>query len=545
MLSPAPLPIVDLFAGPGGLGEGFSASGGGHYYRIALSVEMDAYAHETLELRSFTRQFGGQLPPDYVRLFGSEVTVDELYAKHPVEAEAARSHAWRAELGNPDSAPKELVKEYVERALCGRRDWVLIGGPPCQAYSLVGRSRNSGVPGYDATKDHRHFLYREYLWFLQEFQPIAFVMENVPGILSARKPDPFLAKHKWEPMFPSIRSDLQAAGYELVPVVACASSSDRKFIVKFEELGVPQRRHRVIVIGLRQDFWDEALPRLELPIYRQKGTDQEDPLLGQSFERGLIAGTNADRTSLGDAIADMGARTVSLSRSKTQWPPEDPGSLVSVREIGRYLSNRSAPVYSGIQDAEVAHTMRLVGAALSGKSKTSAPDWAADSRLPPPLKDWYKATVGKEHEIRNHEPRRHRADDIVRYVFAAAYARRHGRSPKIADFPAVLLPDHRNVRAARKSPVPFADRFRVQLADQPATTVTSHIAKDGHYYIHPDPYQCRSLTVREAARIQTFPDDYLFRGPRTEQYKQVGNAVPPYAAYQIANALARVLGLQD
>jgi DNA (cytosine-5)-methyltransferase 1 len=151
-----------------------------------------------------------------------------------------------------------------------------------------------------------------------------------------------------------------------------------------------------------------------------------------------------------------------------------------------------------------------------------------------PLFDWF--IDDRLAGVCNHETRTHLDTDLLRYLYAASFAKVRDVSPKLADFPADLQPMHKN----RESGI-FIDRFRVQRWDYPSTTVTSHISKDGHYYIHPDPTQCRSLTVREAARLQTFPDNYFFVGGRTAQYTQVGNAVPPLLARQIAEITWKLL----
>ena len=131
-------------------------------------------------------------------------------------------------------------------------------------------------------------------------------------------------------------------------------------------------------------------------------------------------------------------------------------------------------------------------------------------------------------------------EDLARYLFAAAFGHAFRRSPKTFHFPEALVPSHASWKTGK-----FDDRYRVQLPDRPSTTVTSHLSKDGHYFIHPDPRQVRSLTVREVARLQTFPDNYFFHGNRTQQYVQVGNAVPPFLAWQIARLLWVVLDYHD
>ena len=160
--------------------------------------------------------------------------------------------------------------------------------------------------------------------------------------------------------------------------------------------------------------------------------------------------------------------------------------------------------------------------------------------MPKELQNWYSKDW--EYGVCNHDTRGHMDSDLARYLFCSIFAKSNysaenkiRQSPKLKNFPELLLPNHKNVKSGK-----FVDRFKVQEKEFPATTITSHISKDGNYYIHYDPLQCRSLTVREAARIQTFPDNYFFEGNRTQQYVQVGNAVPPLLANKIAEIVIKL-----
>ena len=213
-----PVSIVDLFSGPGGLGEGFASLRGprGPAYRIALSIEKDPAAHATLRLRAFLRRFES-LPPEYVdwlRCGGPHPDWAQLY---PTTWSEAEEEARCLELGTLQAG--KLVDTRINELLAsGQRRTLLIGGPPCQAYSLAGRSRNAGNAAYDATKDGRHFLYQEYARVLRKLKPVAFVMENVKGMLSSSV--------EGRAIFRAVSQDLSAAGdgYRLVALSARAGS---------------------------------------------------------------------------------------------------------------------------------------------------------------------------------------------------------------------------------------------------------------------------------------------------------------------------------
>ena len=502
----SPIPVVDLFAGPGGLGEGFSSVLGTDrkpIFKIALSVEMDEIAHRTLELRAFYRQFDSDSRPneyyDYLRDPSPEGRA-ALLAAFPSQARAAAREAWRHRLC---AQTADEVTVRARKALGRRRNWVLIGGPPCQAYSLAGRSRRANDETF--TSDLKHTLYEHYLRLVEDLDPPVFVMENVKGILSA--------KLDGSSTIARVLADLRSAGrgYDIYSFVRSSESPDdllpRDYVIKAEGYGVPQARHRVILLGVRKGLG--RLPGTLNPHERKVSVSsviRDLPRL-----RSRISHRAGARQDSAEAWIDALETGVKLMESTDALTMECAvGALAAVREL---TPTDWAP--------------------LGTQSTTSSKDFGITHDM------WYRRDLRAPLNL-NHEARSHMVSDLGRYLFCTAFARAWGFSPKLQEFPAELLPAHANV-AEGVAGNSFADRFRVQLENAPATTITSHISKDGHYYIHYDPGQCRSLSVREAARLQTFPDDYFFEGNRTQQYHQVGNAVPPLLAAQLAEIVAAAL----
>lgn len=517
--------VVDLFAGPGGLGEGFSShrDSKGETFEIKVSAEMEGSAHSTLRLRAFYRHLKRYQPEDLEDYYNFCETADTSPPFSARTADAwkhADQEAQQIELGTPEGNAR--LDSILESRLDETKPWVLIGGPPCQAYSIVGRARNRGKQDYKAENDHRHFLYREYLRIIQKKRPAVFVMENVKGILSSHVGG--------EQMFPKILQDLSdpdaAFGesvngpkYRICSLVAddifedgaCPDSIDpANYIIRAENYGIPQARHRVILLGVSEEYIGAL------------GDHQLVPSAGPSVDQviGRLPPLRSTLTRMKDSpevwTQVVRRNLAELSRECTRQADA---------HLRLKLATRLEILASSFTDQGMNNGALRIHRRdeWDGRTDTHLDRWLLDERL----RYWL-----------NHEARGHMESDLRRYVYAAAFAEVYNDSPKgHHDFNLPgLEPDHKNWKTGK-----FSDRFRVQRRGIPSTTITSHIAKDGHYFIHYDPKQCRSLTVREAARLQTFPDNYFFLGNRTQQFHQVGNAVPPLLANQIASVVARII----
>ncbi len=399
-----PIPVVDLFAGPGGLGEGFASCSTGQQtsaFDVRLSIEMDPQAHTTLELRSFFRQFPkGSAPDEYYERLRGTITTPDLFAQYPVQAEHARAEAWLAELGN---VPTVELHERIRQAVGGSKQWVLCGGPPCQAYSIVGRSRRGGI----ADDDKRVYLYREYLRILAEHEPSVFIMENVKGLLSSRVAGSGL--------FEQILADLHAPGasvghkrstakYRVLSLVQAPKCFDmagnpkcdpQEFVIRSEQYGVRQTRHRVILLGVREDLWTNR-PSMLTPASREIPVSQVLQGLPK-LRSGLSRSTDGPdewRATLNELIVSNVLKTI---------------------PNGHYSEVRRA-VIDGL-DAIKNYRADRGGEFVPCQANVGfRPDWFLDPRI--------EGAV-------NHASRPHMASDLHRYLFATAYARVVGRSPGV------------------------------------------------------------------------------------------------------------------
>lgn len=433
--------IVDLFSGAGGLSEGF------HEFDcdIVAQVERDYWACETLKTRAmfYFLKNNQQLPLyyEYLKKSNSYKNILEarkiVYDRFPEIQERIEKKVLNKKFGNPANDPeatstKEIIDE-IDKLLNGREVELIIGGPPCQAYSLVGRGRL----GEEAGKDPRNFLFYYYLTLVKTYKPKAFVFENVPGILTAKK----------GMVFKKIQEEFLSAGYTILSGV---EEDHSKNIIDMSDFGIPQRRKRVILFGFKTEL------RLNYPDFK---------------------------------------------RHAFYWDHE-----LNTKNI---LSDIPALLPGQGDDFDIMH--------YDNSSKLSS---------------YQKYIRGNSIGLINHKARPVRDHDreIYRETIKLASQGLQLRYPD--------LPEHLKTHQNQKS---FSDRFKVHWWDRIPHTIVAHISKDGHYNIHPDINQTRSLTVREAARIQSFPDNFKFEGPRSAQFVQVGNAVPPIMSIIIAKAVIQEL----
>lgn len=413
--------FIDLFAGAGGLSEGFIQAG----FSPVAHVEMNAFAAQTLETRTgyFYLKAQGKLDVYYDYAKG-KITRDEFLEQIPEE----QLKSVLCETMSDDTLPGLFSTiDTILTAKGIQKVDVIIGGPPCQAYSLVGRAQSSHMEKPMA-EDPRNDLYKLYARFLQKYQPKMFVFENVMGIKSAN------GGATWA----KVQAALREVGYE----IECREQNSKTF-------GVLQSRRRMIIVGWLKDSG------LSYP----------------EFEKKTVTAT------VNDILNDLAIL----------HPGENSGEYRS-DEMSAYL------VETGIRT---------------------------------------KDDVLTHHCARPNKPR-----DIEIYKKTISLWNDGHKRLNYNDLPEELK-THKN----RNS---FLDRFKVVEGDKSCChTMLAHISKDGHYFIHPDIEQHRSITVREAARIQSFPDSYFFEGPRTAQFVQVGNAVPPLMARGIAEGIMHELRREE
>lgn len=400
---------IDLFAGAGGLSEGFHRAG----FKFFAHVEMDKSACLTLKTRQayfyLKRNKKIEIYKQYIK---GDITRDEFYSNIP---NRIFNSVINAEINSENISE---IFERIDKYRKNREVDIIIGGPPCQAYSVIGRSRDP----HGMEKDKRNYLYKEYIKFLIKYNPKIFVFENVLGLLSAKNGK----------IFESMKKEFSEVGYKV----------DYR-ILNSKNYGVLESRKRIILIGWRQDI------EFQYPEF--------------------------NKTKINFNIRNLF---------------EDLPFINAGESANEYVSNSN--------------------------------DCLRKTNI---RSEWNVLT--------QHESRPNNIRDLNIYSEYVRVWNESGRKMKYNELPEELI-THSNTES-------FLDRFNIVPYDDICHTVVAHISKDGHYYIHPDIKQNRSISVREAARIQSFPDDYYFEESRTAAFKQIGNAVPPLLAEVIAKKIRRSL----
>ncbi|SNQ60397.1 DNA cytosine methyltransferase [Candidatus Methanoperedens nitratireducens] len=418
MINENEITVLDMFSGAGGLSEGFFRNG----FKFVAHIEKDKYASKTLETRALYHALkNNNMLDTYYGYLKGELSRNQLFENTEEFSNEISSSIFNIEISK--KTEKLLVEQIQERMInhdVPKID-VMIGGPPCQAYSFVGRSRDPD----GMINDPRNYLYHHYLSFLKAFKPDFFIFENVPGIFTAKNGT----------VFNDMIKSIKKMGYV----------TENK-ILDAADFFVLQKRKRVILMG-----WIS-------------GNGYKYPDFTRAEHSFFVENLLEDLPSLHPGEGSEGVQEY-------------------IKPPSQYL------IESGIRD--------------------------------------------EKDVLIQHHARKHNEQDREIYRHTIKIWGKEKRRIKYSELPEKLK-THENQES-------FEDRFKVVAGDHScAHTVVAHISKDGHYYIHPDINQARSLTVREVARIQSFPDNYKFEGPRTSRYAQIGNAVPPLMAEAISMEIRKM-----
>jgi DNA (cytosine-5)-methyltransferase 1 len=438
---------IDLFAGCGGISEGFTNAG----FNVIAEVEMNHFACETLQTRHLFHELQNNnrldLYKEYIR---GVKTREDIFLEFPDMRDLISHRVIQATLSD------ETIQTTIEKIEASKKYHkaskihVFLGGPPCQPYSLINRARiqrNGETLG-------RNFLYKHYLELMEHFRPDVFIYENVPGL--------FTATADGNRIFEKLLNDFSSLkpAYEIIPPLHQVSKNPHSYILNSVNFGIPQSRKRLILIGYR------------------KHLDRKNKLMNTIFS--------------------------------------------NLQKIGQNMASTHLTVKDAINDMPILHPGE-------GNNSYYSEYYSGEGNLSPYQEKMRTDSVG----VLNHFARSHMASDLDRYRFFIEHYQNTGHAANLEN----LMQERPDLIPAHKHLDKFVDRFKVQWWTNPSSTITAHISKDGHYFIHPDIKQCRSFTVREAARCQSFPDNFFFEGPRTEQFRQVGNAVPPLLAEAIGSSV--------